>query len=133
MNMQEIRSIAKEFGIKTAKMTKITLVREIQLLEGNFDCFATAIENRCDQCDCLWREDCFAAAKKAKIEFSVSIPLKGRFLPGEIGAHGRALQLSPHFFTAKKSRGTMHCSHQFGTEIMLENKSVGGFQFDIFQ
>lgn len=65
MNMQEIRSIAKEFGIKTAKMTKVTLVREIQLLEGNFDCFATALENRCDQCDCLWREDCFTAAKKA--------------------------------------------------------------------
>ena len=65
MNMQDIRSIAKEFGLKTGKMTKIDLVRTIQLTEGNFDCFATASAGECDQTGCLWRKDCLTLAKKA--------------------------------------------------------------------
>jgi len=64
MNMQEIRSIAKEHGVKSARLTKINLVRAIQQVEGNFDCFATARDGYCDQYDCLWRTDCFAAAKE---------------------------------------------------------------------
>lgn len=64
MNMQEIRTIAKEFGIKTSKATKVDLVRTIQQNEGNFACFATAADGVCDQTGCLWREDCFTAAKK---------------------------------------------------------------------
>jgi len=64
MHMQEIRSIAKEYGIKTAKQTKVDLVRTIQLAEGNFSCFATATAGTCDQTGCLWREDCFALAQK---------------------------------------------------------------------
>lgn len=64
MNMQEIRSIAKEYGLKTGKMTKISLVRNIQLTEGNFDCFATASAGDCDQTGCLWRKDCLTLAKK---------------------------------------------------------------------
>ena len=62
--MQEIRTIAKEFGIKTAKQTKVDLVRTIQQAEGNFSCFATATAGDCDQTGCLWREDCFELAKK---------------------------------------------------------------------
>jgi hypothetical protein len=65
MNMQDIRSIAKEFGLKTGKKTKIDLVRTIQLTEGNFDCFATASAGECDQSGCLWRKDCLTLAKKA--------------------------------------------------------------------
>jgi hypothetical protein len=65
MNMQDIRSIAKEFGLKTGKKTKIDLVRTIQLTEGNFDCFATASAGECDQTGCLWRKDCLTLAKKA--------------------------------------------------------------------
>ena len=64
MHMQEIRSIAKEYGIKTAKQTKVDLVRTIQQAEGNFSCFATATDGICDQTGCLWREDCFALAQK---------------------------------------------------------------------
>ena len=64
MQMQEIRSKAKEIGLKVAKQTKVELVRSIQVAEGNFSCFATAINGVCDQTDCIWREDCFAAAKK---------------------------------------------------------------------
>ncbi len=64
MNMQQIRTRAKDFGIKTSRMTKEQLIQSIQLSEGNFSCFASAGHGECDQLQCLWREDCFAAAKK---------------------------------------------------------------------
>jgi hypothetical protein len=64
MNMQDVRGRAKEFGIKTSRMSKAELIQNIQLAEGNFNCFATAVDGVCDQLDCLWREDCFAAARK---------------------------------------------------------------------
>lgn len=66
MNMKEIRALAKEMGLKPGKKTKQILVREIQKEEGNFDCFASAIEGECDQTNCLWRDDCITAAKKNK-------------------------------------------------------------------
>jgi hypothetical protein len=62
MNMQELHVIAKSHGIRPEYMYKIELIRSIQLAEGNFDCFATAKEGRCDQLDCRWREDCFESA-----------------------------------------------------------------------
>jgi hypothetical protein len=65
MLMQEIREIAKEYGIKTARVSKLNLIKEIQRTEGNFDCFASAESGHCDQEDCLWREDCLTMAKKA--------------------------------------------------------------------
>jgi len=64
MNMQEIREKAKSFGIKTSRMSKVKLVQAIQLSEGNFNCFASALDGECNQLACIWREDCFAAAKK---------------------------------------------------------------------
>ena len=64
MNMQDIRERAKDFGIKPSRMTKVQLVKAIQFSEGNFDCFASAVDNECDQQNCIWRDDCFAAAKK---------------------------------------------------------------------
>lgn len=64
MKMQDIREIAKEYDIKTSRMTKAKLIQEIQLSEGNFDCFASALDGECDQMGCVWRDDCFEAAKK---------------------------------------------------------------------
>lgn len=64
MQMQEIRTIAKNFGIKTSRANKVELVRSIQVAEGNFNCFATAVNGVCDQTACVWRDDCFEAAKK---------------------------------------------------------------------
>lgn len=64
MQMQEIRTIAKDFGLKASKLKKVDLVRTIQAAEGNFGCFATATDGVCDQTECIWRKDCFAAAKK---------------------------------------------------------------------
>ena len=67
MHIQEIREIARNYGLKTGKVTKLDLIREIQRSEGNFDCFATAANQYCDQQDCLWRADCFNAAAKSAI------------------------------------------------------------------
>jgi len=64
MNMQEIRKLAKDYGIKTSRVSKIKLIHAIQRTEGNFDCFASPISSECDQEKCLWREDCFPAARK---------------------------------------------------------------------
>ena len=64
MQMQQIRVIAKENGIKTGKITKISLIRKIQQIEGNYECFATDVNGNCDQLACLWRDDCFSVAKK---------------------------------------------------------------------
>ena len=64
MNMQEIRVIAKDYGIKTSRMSKEQLIQSIQTTEGNFSCFASAVDGECDQLECLWRDDCFSVAKK---------------------------------------------------------------------
>jgi len=64
MNMQEIRVKAKDLGLKTSRLSKVELVQTIQLTEGNFNCFASADNAECDQVNCMWREDCFSAAKK---------------------------------------------------------------------
>ena len=64
MNMQDIRIIAKQHGIKTSRTSKVNLIHRIQLEEGNFNCFASATTGECDQQACIWRDDCFSAAKK---------------------------------------------------------------------
>ena len=64
MNMQEIRGLAKNLGIKASGKKKADLIQTIQLAEGNFSCFASAKNAQCDQMKCMWRDDCFATAKK---------------------------------------------------------------------
>lgn len=68
MNMQEIRVLAKDMGIKASRMKKEDLIHTIQLAEGNFSCFASATTGECDQAACLWREDCFSSAKKNAVQ-----------------------------------------------------------------
>jgi len=55
VKIQRIRSIAKEMGVKSARMSKGEIVRAIQEAEGNFPCFGTARDGHCDQGDCAWR------------------------------------------------------------------------------
>ena len=62
MKMEEIRGIAKSHDIYPGKLSKLELNKSIQLEEGSFDCYGTAISGECDQSGCSWREDCFAAA-----------------------------------------------------------------------
>ncbi|MCP4078269.1 MAG: SAP domain-containing protein [Gammaproteobacteria bacterium] len=64
MNMQQIRAIAKPMDIRTSRLSKINLIREIQTVEGNNACFATKSAYDCDQHECIWRDDCIVAAKK---------------------------------------------------------------------
>jgi hypothetical protein len=58
MNMDELRMIARERGIKTGKMKKGDLIRAIQREEGNSDCFGEEPSNACSQAGCLWYGDC---------------------------------------------------------------------------
>ncbi|MGC2049344.1 MAG: SAP domain-containing protein [Gallionella sp.] len=63
MNIEEVRNIAKTQGLHPGKHSKTELIKLIQAEEGNFDCFATAYDGVCDQANCIWRNDCFAAAQ----------------------------------------------------------------------
>ena len=58
MKIQKVRSIAKEMGVKSARMSKGEIIRAIQEAEGNFPCFGTALDGHCDREDCAWKEDC---------------------------------------------------------------------------
>ena len=62
MNVQQIKIIARDRGLKPGKLVKGDLIRMIQREEGNFACFGTAITGECDQTACLWREDCLAGS-----------------------------------------------------------------------
>ena len=66
MKIQRIRELARHQGLEPGKADKVELIRAIQRKEGNFDCFATAQAGVCDQTDCLWRTDCFTAARSSK-------------------------------------------------------------------
>lgn len=63
MRVEQIRTKARDLGVTPGRLGKVDLIRLVQREEGNFDCFATAVSGICDQTDCLWRDDCFAAAK----------------------------------------------------------------------
>jgi len=56
MNMQEIRKIAKTWGVETNNgRKKGDIIRDIQIREGYSPCFDT--RETCDE-DCLWKKDC---------------------------------------------------------------------------
>ena len=57
MTIREIRKRAKELGLKPARKNKLELVRAIQAIEGNPQCFRTR-SRHCDETGCLWLEDC---------------------------------------------------------------------------
>jgi hypothetical protein len=65
MEYKEIQNIAKLKGLVHVNLFKTELIKAIQTKEGNFDCYSTAHSGKCDQLDCLWREDCFEAACKS--------------------------------------------------------------------
>lgn len=58
MKIQEIRTIAKNKGVKTTKMGKTEIIRAVQKAEGNTECYGTGMADKCEQIGCLWREDC---------------------------------------------------------------------------
>lgn len=65
MKAEEIKKMAQKIGVP-ANGPKAEIIKSIQLKEGNFDCFGTAIDGYCDQYSCLWRADCLKPSKKAQ-------------------------------------------------------------------
>jgi hypothetical protein len=62
-NNEVERSDRMDAGSKN-KLPDIThLIRSIQRIEGNPDCFGKA-EGGCDQTDCFWREYCLKITQK---------------------------------------------------------------------
>lgn len=56
MKIQEVRQIAKTWGIDTkANRKKTDIIRDIQISEGYSPCFQT--KDSCEE-DCLWKGDC---------------------------------------------------------------------------
>lgn len=58
MKINEIKEIAKQHNLKVGKSTKSQLVRAIQQIEGNHQCFDSNLSAQCYQHSCAWREDC---------------------------------------------------------------------------
>ena len=58
MNMAQIRTVAKELGVKSGKLRKIELIHAIQSAENNPQCFSINYARKCGQDNCLWRGDC---------------------------------------------------------------------------
>ncbi len=58
MKMADVRSHARQMGIKPARKTKETLIREIQRAESNRDCYNRGERDACGQETCAWRADC---------------------------------------------------------------------------
>jgi hypothetical protein len=56
--LREVRSIARKLGIDTRNVTLTELIRAIQRVEGNKDCYMSAQVLTCREKSCLWREDC---------------------------------------------------------------------------
>ncbi|MCK5578217.1 MAG: SAP domain-containing protein [Planctomycetes bacterium] len=57
MDIERIRRKAKSLGISVASKTKMELIRKIQSIEGNFDCFGKN-KKSCDELKCSWRDEC---------------------------------------------------------------------------
>lgn len=59
MKLSEIEKKAQKLGIKdTWKFSKKDLIKTIQRAEGNFDCFGSVTNKRCNQTSCCWMSDC---------------------------------------------------------------------------
>jgi hypothetical protein len=56
--MNEIKTRARQLGVKPGKLKKAELIREIQKAEANPTCFNTNFAVDCGQENCLWLSDC---------------------------------------------------------------------------
>ncbi len=54
---------AKAPKAKQDKASRIEAVRRQQLEEGNFDCFARALDGYCDQGGCVYYEECLIISR----------------------------------------------------------------------
>jgi len=68
MNMKHLRQFASSLNVESGKLSKTELIKKIQLAEGNFDCYGSAVDGKCDQMDCAWRDDCLRESRTATVE-----------------------------------------------------------------
>jgi len=66
MRFQDIRQMAKTFGINTYQMKKVDMIRAIQDKEHNIPCFGTSRVDYCAEDTCLWRSDCLSFKGRPK-------------------------------------------------------------------
>jgi len=72
MKYHEVQKMASKYGIKSVGKTKVNLIREIQVAEGNFGCFGTATDY-CDQLNCCFYAICLNGNKaKTSAQHSVA-------------------------------------------------------------
>ena len=63
MKLEDIRDIARHYRIEFDGLPKNEIIHRIQQQDGHVDCFAAASDGKCGRMRCLWRRECFAAAK----------------------------------------------------------------------
>jgi len=68
MNMKHIRQFAKTLNVDSGNLSKPELIKKIQVAEGNFDCYGSAVDGECDQLDCVWRNDCLSESRPETAE-----------------------------------------------------------------
>lgn len=66
MKFNEIRKIAKGMQINTYRMKKTDIIRAIQKLENNIECYGTERIKNCNEDKCLWRDDCLSLSEAVK-------------------------------------------------------------------
>ena len=57
MNKNDLIELARRYFIADDGLSMPNLIRKIQVVQGNPQCFATE-KRSCDQAACPWREDC---------------------------------------------------------------------------
>ncbi len=58
MNFNQIRKMAKTMGVNTYRMKKTDIIRAIQKVEHNIECYGSERVTECMEDSCLWRGDC---------------------------------------------------------------------------
>ncbi len=66
MKINDVRKMAKRRRINTYAMKKEDIIRTVQKLENNIECFATERVEYCNEDKCLWRGDCLSINNSPK-------------------------------------------------------------------
>jgi hypothetical protein len=79
MTNRQLKEIAKAKGLIVRNMKPENIIRRIQRIEGNSDCFGTANAELCSRYNCSWRSMCLYTkefiSKPPSIEKSPHFPL----------------------------------------------------------
>ena len=63
MRLDEVRAIAERYQIGFDSLPENEITRRVERQDGYVDCFAAAPDGKCERARCLWRKECFAAAR----------------------------------------------------------------------